>query len=532
MKAIIHIGLHKTGTTTIQHFLAANRPALDEQGFHFASGCRYYTDQNGNKRQSGEDANHAMIAWLLAEPGTLSHMLPLYQIDAALDNAEFRKRELREFRKQIESLPEHIHTLIFSAEVFSTSDSARIAALHDFFTSIFSECRIAVYLRDQTALIPSFITTAQRWGATNDSYNEDDWDGQLSWLNYEKLLRDWESVFGRENICARIFDRAELLANDLIADFASACGFAHENMERIENRNVSLSPEVNEFLWRFNRHTLLSDETVDPLRDDIVEVLETCFPPTPHRHVLSRENAKKIIERYQVPNDWVAGNYFNRERLFEYDMDSFSARETRDALTLETAVEIAAACWREKNRRILEHLHHIEKQKESFVEKHRQMISGYESRLLKQQCALEMKEDRLDGQKKIIQQLLRENDSLRKIAEDRRLSSRLHRGLARMRLLWLARATGKCRRMAAALVGRPLQWARSLGRRLVDFLFRGEIQRMARQTEAIIHLQNQVRWMNEEIVRLETENKDRELAIREAENRLRQGDHEHMPRVA
>ena len=36
MKAIIHIGTPKSGTTTIQSFLSLNRTALAEQGIRYA----------------------------------------------------------------------------------------------------------------------------------------------------------------------------------------------------------------------------------------------------------------------------------------------------------------------------------------------------------------------------------------------------------------------------------------------------------------------------------------------------------------
>jgi hypothetical protein len=37
VRLILHIGTHKTGTTAIQRFLAGNRPALAQHGYHFAS---------------------------------------------------------------------------------------------------------------------------------------------------------------------------------------------------------------------------------------------------------------------------------------------------------------------------------------------------------------------------------------------------------------------------------------------------------------------------------------------------------------
>jgi hypothetical protein len=37
VRLILHIGTHKTGTTAIQRFLAANRPALAQHGYYFAS---------------------------------------------------------------------------------------------------------------------------------------------------------------------------------------------------------------------------------------------------------------------------------------------------------------------------------------------------------------------------------------------------------------------------------------------------------------------------------------------------------------
>ena len=53
MKAVVHIGTEKTGTTSIQHYLFARRPELAAQGFHIAD-CL------------GED-NHIKLALLAYE---------------------------------------------------------------------------------------------------------------------------------------------------------------------------------------------------------------------------------------------------------------------------------------------------------------------------------------------------------------------------------------------------------------------------------------------------------------------------------
>ena len=49
MKLILHGGVHRTGSTSIQNYLAQNRAALSEQGFFYP----------------GEKENHQDIAWAM-----------------------------------------------------------------------------------------------------------------------------------------------------------------------------------------------------------------------------------------------------------------------------------------------------------------------------------------------------------------------------------------------------------------------------------------------------------------------------------
>ena len=49
MRVVIHAGIHRTGTTSLQRFLAANRAGLAAQGFGYP----------------GDEVHHQSLAWAL-----------------------------------------------------------------------------------------------------------------------------------------------------------------------------------------------------------------------------------------------------------------------------------------------------------------------------------------------------------------------------------------------------------------------------------------------------------------------------------
>lgn len=319
-RAIIHIGTPKTGSTTIQEFLAINRESLLEGGFAYpvSPGKRSHHKLAG----FGSQEAHAGPAQRPAE-----HPLAY----------------------ELKNLPDHVRTVIFSSEHLTNklASADQVGRFKDFLEVFFDKYLIVVYLRRQDEYVTSLYSTHLRMGS-----------GRLSVLpgttlrkgvdfcDWGRLLERWESVFGRENIIARLFSRDDFFDGDLIADFRTVCGLDQLALKASKPViNQSLIPAAQEFLRQLN---LMSYAKGEAEKDDIWDHTEDQEPPAEGddsasglripffiRQILgdkfsgagrrpSRAEAEAFVRRYSESNERIRARYFpNRETLFKLDFSSY-----------------------------------------------------------------------------------------------------------------------------------------------------------------------------------------------------------------
>ncbi|KAA9133361.1 hypothetical protein F3N42_03160 [Marinihelvus fidelis] len=231
-RLILHIGVHRTGTTSIQGWLHGNRKALLGQGVRYAFDQRMHTD----------------IAWQLhtgkLSPGTLTERLLR---DAADDR---------------------VHTLILSGEDFCVlRDPSILSGLRDHF-----EVTVVCYLRRQDSWLESWYNQHVKWpwDRALSQASAGEFIGQAEqfyWIDYAWLLAGWRNAFGDDNLRIRVFER-EQLTGSLEEDFAALCGIdAGQLGDPVAGSNDSAPPEAIEFL----RHLKL----IDKLGDERLVVVRT-----------------------------------------------------------------------------------------------------------------------------------------------------------------------------------------------------------------------------------------------------------------
>lgn len=237
MDLYLHIGTEKTGTTSIQSFMAANRALLKEHQILYP-------------RSPGE-TNHIGLAGMAQdrERGELWKKLAIRSLD---ERDRYRARLGDELAAE---LGQHrFHSAIMSNEHCSSRllDQAEVTALREFLSKLFSRVRIIVYLRRQDDFLVSTYSTGVK-------------NGQAPPLrvpkmrridhryNYAELLDRWVAVFGRDNVICRKFEKASLIAGDLLQDFVAAteCDPAWP-WERPGALNSSLDAKCLEFLRLLN----------------------------------------------------------------------------------------------------------------------------------------------------------------------------------------------------------------------------------------------------------------------------------------
>ncbi|MEG3766261.1 hypothetical protein [Alteromonas sp. 14N.309.X.WAT.G.H12] len=208
-KLIIHGGMHKTGTSSIQFSLNANKALLQQNGITFP--------EEGLARDKEVGFRHLYI----------SNMLKKHAFNADT------------FLEVVHSLLEYdAHTIILTHEDFFRKDihPQGIALLDEYF-----EISLVVYVKDP---VRYFNDKYKEWVRRQNCTLE---AGEfilshLDYLHWHQILPIWEKVIGRSNI----FMNA-LSGDDLIGEFYGLVNsIAHSNVNidellQVKRANTSLS---------------------------------------------------------------------------------------------------------------------------------------------------------------------------------------------------------------------------------------------------------------------------------------------------
>jgi tetratricopeptide (TPR) repeat protein len=211
---LLHVGLSKTGTSSIQACFAAARPALAARGVCYPT--------------SPGPANHALLA-IAANPSAAARVNPgLWQgVSPELRLARFR----REFAAELSALPPRIRLVVLSAE--QCTDFLRrpehVAGLRDLVAPHARRIRVVVYLRRQDRHYASlYVQMLRTGGSVGPPALPTEAELRASWLggyyDYAAMLSLWAGVFGREAILPRIFEPAALAGGDVVDDMLELCG--------------------------------------------------------------------------------------------------------------------------------------------------------------------------------------------------------------------------------------------------------------------------------------------------------------------
>ncbi|HEX3870733.1 MAG TPA: hypothetical protein VHV77_09870 [Pirellulales bacterium] len=350
-KIYLHIGVEKTGTTSLQHALAANRQVLREHGFLYPETAGSYS--------------HRGLPLCTADASRTLDLQKSANLCDPTRFSEYRREQPALIATEVEQ--SGCGTIIFSSEHCSSRLRTKdeISALHRMMAPLGSQCRIVIYLRRQDELALSAYSTGLKTGRRSKF----SFPNNNKWLEYNRLLGLWGEVFGAENLVVRIFERTSMVDGDLFFDFFSLIGFpAIDQIERPPDKNMRLDALTGEFLRRFNAHVpLYTDTGVNPLRGAIAPALEALSTGPSLRPPAAA--AREFLAGFAASNADVARTYLERQDgvLFA-EMPPDDEAPEQPILDTKKAIEIAAALWCRQQERIIElqqRIRQMEREKQS-----------------------------------------------------------------------------------------------------------------------------------------------------------------------
>jgi len=237
-EALIHVGMPKTGTSSIQETFAANPCA----------NIRYAPLPN---------ANHSLLSAICFERAPeRNRPNKLLGLDRP---AAFQRRRkmLRQLSKALNQQAHQSETsaILFSGERFSNavkSDAGVHEKMRDYLSRWCDSFRIFGYVRPLQSLLPSDFQ--QRIQVGRAAKLDLDW----YYPNYRQKFEKFDAVYGRDRVSLRKFSRADLLQGDVVLDFAQQIS-ADLNPADVKNTNQSLSLEGTAILFTMVRAGRIQD---------------------------------------------------------------------------------------------------------------------------------------------------------------------------------------------------------------------------------------------------------------------------------
>ncbi|MDX2333307.1 hypothetical protein IRA69_06340 [Campylobacter hepaticus] len=234
MTAYIHIGTPKTGTTTIQHFLANNRNELLKNNL-----C--YLNYKGS-------LDHWFIPKLLDTLWKKSNK----SLDIFYKNKHIfldYQEEIQIIKKEVEKLNSKQAVLLSCEGIYQLCSSFEFLTIFKeilHFIGI-SNIKIIVYFRRPADYFIAYYTQSIKGANSNyaniflKNPNEDIHFMIKYQLQYSKIMEIYSTIFKQDNLIIKSYDKNKFFNNNLIDDFLSIFQITQNpSFKQANNKNKSL----------------------------------------------------------------------------------------------------------------------------------------------------------------------------------------------------------------------------------------------------------------------------------------------------
>lgn len=329
----LHIGIPKTGTSSIQKFCATNREAMKKNGYCYPQDIRTYPGIHPNRNA------HFMM-----------------HVDKDSSDPEAASRQLFELgMNQIHDCFQSFDNVVLSDEGLWMSSGRQRSSLWDELKADAQahgyEVKIIVYLRRQDQFLSSrYNQRVKHSGLTQtwDKHVANAPDSLADVLDYAAKLSKIEEVFGKDHIYVRRFDRSSFFGGSIYADFFYCLGLElTEDYQPLEaDANLALKGNTFEIMRVVNTMKSLDDGQRAYLR----RIISSCSKESGKHYnytMFSKEEAEDFISSYRQGNDQIAEEFIgDGQPLFDYEVQDTLKWEKQNPYMINDVVRVfsAAVC--------------------------------------------------------------------------------------------------------------------------------------------------------------------------------------------
>jgi len=285
-KIYLHIGLHKTGSTSLQSFLCQNKDSLLRNGY-----------LHPHQGLSAAKRCHHNLAW----QATSDH-----RFDQSLGSFQSLRNEI-----ELSSADK----VIISSEDFSRAQLNEIKYIRSELNSY--NIKIVVYIKRQDLRVQSVYSQLVKNGFYFKSI-DDFIDSAKSKFDYYSLLQPWQNIFGIENIIVRPLEKAQI--KDIFCDFISVIGMDNcKDFLPIE-RNLNISPGkslletirfINNLLFKkYKTKCIFNDNNYKKITRKFIR---QNIQDSENKHLISYDCAVNFLQQFETSNRKLAKEYLRRE---------------------------------------------------------------------------------------------------------------------------------------------------------------------------------------------------------------------------
>lgn len=300
----IHIGFHKTGSTSLQYALKKHEKELDKEGFKFLS-----ANNSGNSSD------------------LISVNLNRSQASVSISNKFFSL--IKE---------SNCSNAIISAEHLSfIEDEKELIKLRDISYQSFDNVKIVAYVRQQHKLAISFKKQAAKQPHINASpssqlcgHTQNNPLPELSvtlanYLKFDKKYELWSSIFGKDNVKLKMYDKKFLFKSCICKDFSKVINLKNELPSININEGFSIiKTEIKHFLISTKApDTIVNYFNNKNINDNDFQLIEKNLDHLSYHSFFSRHNKNLPLSEIEI------------ESLNEFSLEKYKTSATEIGTIIE-----------------------------------------------------------------------------------------------------------------------------------------------------------------------------------------------------